>query len=149
MAGGSTPATHTPDASHALASVATDMVLLGTIWFGISGCLLVGVAIGYVVWWIASALASDELEQGDEWRFDISRINSLRKQDALFRLFQVVIQFFAKLNRKAFEEQLPEVNRQIQAAGLSRFWLAEEYIGRMQVISLLIYHGKSRLEVKK
>jgi len=114
--------------------VFADFLLLG-----LGGSLLVGVAVGYLAWWVAAALASDELEQGDEWRFDISRINNLRKQDALFRLFQVVVQFFARLNRTAFQDQLPEINRQIQAAGLSRFWLAEEYVGRMQLISLLLF----------
>ena len=62
----------------------------------------------------------------------------LRKQDALFRMFQIVIQGFAQLNRGVFRDQLPETYRQIQAAGISRFWLPEEYLARMQLITLFV-----------
>lgn len=107
--------------------------------FGLASCLTIGAAVAVVVWWIIAALRADDLEQqDDEWRYDVSRINHLRRMDPIFRVFQKVIQFFAKLNRAALGNRLPEVSRQIQAGGLSRFWLPEEYLGRMQFLALLL-----------
>jgi tight adherence protein C len=101
-------------------------------------CLMTGVATGSAVYWLLTTLRAEELQQDDEWRFDATRIQSLRKSDILYRLFQVVIQFLAKLNRAVFPGRLPEIQRQIRAAGLPRFWLPEEYLGRMQFIALLL-----------
>jgi tight adherence protein C len=106
--------------------------------FRILGCVAVGGTCAVVVWWVLQALATDDLEQEDEWRYDISRINGLRRIDVLYRLLQPVIQVLAKLNRAAFENQLPEIDREIQAAGQSRFWLPEEYLARAQLIGLLL-----------
>src|SRR5690606_15784693 len=64
--------------------------------------------------------------------------NELRRTDIMFRLFQPIIGVFAKLNRSAFSGSLPEIRREIQAAGKSRFWLPEEYLARMQLISLML-----------
>ena len=105
---------------------------------GFVGCLAVGGACSVLLWWALQALATDDLEQADEWRYDVSRINGLRRSDAVFRLFQPVIQVFAKLNRAAFRDHLPEIEREIQAAGLSRFWLPEEYLARAELTSLLL-----------
>ena len=106
---------------------------------GLASCLTIGAAVAVVVWWIIAALRADDLEQqDDEWRYDVSRINHLRRMDPIFRVFQKVIQFFAKLNRAALGNRLLEVSRQIQAGGLSRFWLPEEYLGRMQFLALLL-----------
>jgi tight adherence protein C len=103
-------------------------------------CLAVGACVALLVWWILEALRSDDLEQKDEeWRYDVSRINALRKLDAMYRVLQPVIQFFAKLNRSAIPGRLPEIERQLQAAGLSRFWLPEEYLGRIQLTSIMLF----------
>jgi tight adherence protein C len=102
------------------------------------GCLAIGGALGVLVWWVLQAFATEDLEQQDEWRYDISRINGLRKTDGFYRLFQPLIQVLAQLNRAALRERLPEIDRQIQAAGLSRFWLPEEYMARAQVIAVLL-----------
>jgi len=100
---------------------------------------MIGAAAALAVWWIFSALRTDDLEQkDDEWRYDISRINEVRRHDFLYRMFQPVIQFLAKLNRSAFKDSLPEVYREIQTAGLPRAWLPEEYLGRMQLIALML-----------
>lgn len=104
--------------------------------FGLIASGVVGLSLAAIVWWVLQALASDDLEQENEWRYDISRINELRRLDPLFRLFQPIIQFFARLNRAAFGPQLPEVYREIQAAGLPRYWLPEEYLGRQQLLAL-------------
>jgi tight adherence protein C len=91
-----------------------------------------------LVWWVVRSLQTGDLEQGDEWRFDVSRINDLRRSDSVYRLFQPVIQFLARFNRGAFRDQLPEIQREIQCAGLPRSWLAEEYLGKLEFIALLL-----------
>ncbi len=100
--------------------------------------LCAGAAMFVLAFWVAMVLATDDLRQGDEWRFDVSRINELRRRDLFFRLLQPVVQGFAKFNRVAFVRQLPEIRREIQVAGLSRAWLPEEYLGKLQLIALLI-----------
>ena len=40
------------------------------------------------------------------------------------------------MNRSVFRESLPEIQRQVQAAGLPRFWMPEEYLARLQVIAI-------------
>ena len=102
----------------------------------LAGCLAIGTFSALIAWWLIVALTTEDLKQDAEWRYDISRINALRRLDPVFRLFQPVIQFFAKLNRAAFGRHLPEMYREIQAAGLPRFWLPEEYLGRCQLLAL-------------
>lgn len=107
--------------------------------FSLVPSLVLGAAFGLLAWWITQALQTDDIQQKeDEWRFDVSRINGLRRADLIFRLFQPVIQVFAKLNRAAFSRQLPEIHREIQAAGLTRYWLPEEYLARAELLSLMI-----------
>ncbi len=98
----------------------------------------VGLAIAGAAWWVLKALRSDDLQQGDQWRYDVSRMNELRRHDTLYRLFQPLVRLLARFNRGAFPDQLPEVQRQILAAGLPRFWLPEEYLAKIEVITLLI-----------
>ncbi len=102
------------------------------------GSGLIGASIYLLLRTIANTLASDDLEQGDQWRFDINRINELRRISVLYRTFQPVILAFAKFNRVAFKPYLPEIGREIQAAGLPRFWTPEEYLGRIEVLALLL-----------
>jgi tight adherence protein C len=102
-------------------------------------CLVTGIATAVGAYWLLTTLRAEDVQQDDEWRYDVTRINALRKSDVIYRLFQVVIQFLAKLNRAVFPARLPEIQRQIRAAGLPRFWLAEEYLGRMQLIALLLF----------
>jgi tight adherence protein C len=99
---------------------------------------LVGGGVFMLVWWVVRTLQSEDLEQGNEWRYDVSRMNELRRHDNWYRLFQPIIRFLARLNRVVFHERLAEVQRQILAAGLSRFWLPEEYLARMELFALLI-----------
>jgi len=103
-----------------------------------AACLLVGAAVAVVVWWVVQALTTEELTQDTEWRYDVTRINELRRHDMLYRIFQPLMTPLAKLNRAAFRGRLPEIDREIQAAGLSRFWLPEEYLARTQIVALLL-----------
>ena len=102
------------------------------------GSALVGAGVCMFVWWFLRSLVTEDLQQGDDWRYDVNRINELRRTDTLYRFFQPVIQLFAKLNRNAFPDALPLVQRQIGAAGLPRFWMAEEYLGRAQLIAIML-----------
>ena len=97
-----------------------------------------GAAVLVLVLWLVRALRTKDLEQGDEWRYDVSRINELRRIDRLYRVFQPAIGILARVNRLLFRESLPEIHRQIQAAGLPRFWLAEEYLARAELIALFV-----------
>jgi len=104
----------------------------------VAASLAIGAAVALVARWVMALLWIEELPQGLQWRYDISRMNELRRLDGLYRVFQPVIQFLAGFNRRVFRESLPEVHRQIQAAGLPRFWLAEEYLGRCELVALLL-----------
>jgi tight adherence protein C len=97
-----------------------------------------GVAAAIVAWWVFQVLATEDLAQGVEWRYDVSRINELRRADRFYRIFQPAIQLLGRVNRTVFRENLPEIQRQIHAAGMSRFWLPEEYIARAELIALFL-----------
>ncbi len=99
---------------------------------------VVGLAVFLAVWWILRVLESGDLQQGDEWRYDVSRINELRRVSVMYRVFQPAIQLLARFNRGMFRESLPEIQREIQAAGLPRFWLAEEYLARGELIAFFL-----------
>ena len=98
--------------------------------------VLIGGGIAVLVWWVLQVLESEDLQQGSEWRYDVSRMNELRRIDPLYRLFHPVFTVLARVNRAVFRDRLGEIQRQVQAAGLPRFWLPEEYLARMQVIAL-------------
>ena len=68
--------------------------------------------------------------------YDISRINELRRIDTLYRVFQPLMRGLAWFNRRLFWESLPGIQREIQAAGLPRFWLPEEYLARLELLAL-------------
>lgn len=114
-------------------------VLAVTDMLGILSSGFVGLGIAVLLWWILAALHTDDLAQGDEWRYDVSRINELRRAEPIYRMFQPVISIFAKLNRAGLPGSLPEIRRELQAAGKSRFWLPEEYLGKIQLQAILLF----------
>ena len=61
----------------------------------------IGLAVLLLVRWLIRVLGSEDLEQGDEWRYDVSRINELRRIDPFYRVFQPAIQLLARFNRGA------------------------------------------------
>ncbi|MBN1590338.1 MAG: type II secretion system F family protein [Pirellulales bacterium] len=95
----------------------------------------IGAGLSLAGWLIQRVLRSEDLEQGTEWRYDVSRINELRRIDRFYRVFQPAVAGLAKLNRTLFRDNLAEVQRELQAAGLPRFWLAEEYLARAELIA--------------
>ena len=100
--------------------------------------LMFGLAVFLFAWTIWRTLATDDLTQENEWRYDVNRINELRRVSPFFRTLQPLVQAFARFNRGAFVEQLPEIGREIQAAGLARFWTAEEYLARLEIQALML-----------
>lgn len=100
---------------------------------------LIGVAITWFTWWLVRVLSTEDLEQGAEWRYDITRINELRRIDVLYRTFQPVIELLARFNRAVFREGLPRLQQEIQAAGLPRYWMAEEYLARIELLAVFTY----------
>ena len=115
-------------------------LLLAAIGSGpaLAACIAAGAAVAIAIRWILVALATEDLEQGQEWRYDVSRINELRRIDVVYRLLQPLVEGLARFNRGAFRDQLPEIQREIFAAGLPRFWLAEEYLARAEAIAMLL-----------
>ena len=99
---------------------------------------VVGGAVCLFAWWVFQVLRTEDLKQGEEWRYDVSRINQLRRSDAIYRVFQPVIGLLARFNRTVFRDNLPEIQREILAAGLPRFWLAEEYLARAELIAVFL-----------
>jgi len=106
------------------------LLLLACVMWGLAGFLLTR--------WFWQVIRTEDLQQGAEWRYDVSRINELRRQDRFFRLFQPLIQLLARFNRAAFRDALPEIQRHINCAGLPRFWLAEEYLAKLQLIAMIL-----------
>jgi len=107
----------------------------GLMWLG---SLMLAAGAGLVGWWIITVLWSEDLQQTDQWRYDVSRINELRRADRFYRLFQPAIGPLAWVNRRLLAESLPAVGRDIQVAGLPRFWLAEEYLAKLELIVLFL-----------
>ena len=115
------------------------MTLAGTLWMLIVASTLLGAAVYVLARTIRNTLYSERLEQGDEWRYDVNRINNLREQSTIFRVFYPLIVILAASNRALFQESLPTIDREVQAAGLSRFWTPAEYLARLQVIALILF----------
>jgi tight adherence protein C len=114
------------------AETSTDLI------FGGIASALVGAALFVLVRSVVNTLHSEDLEQDESWRYDINRINELRRVDVLYRAFHPLMTLFARFNRVAFREYLPEIGREIQAAGLPRFWTAAEYLAKLELIALLL-----------
>ncbi|MEX1096049.1 MAG: type II secretion system F family protein [Planctomycetales bacterium] len=102
-----------------------------------SACI--GAAVFVLARTVRNTLHTSDPEQDDEWRYDVSRIAELRRVSLFYRVFQPVIQGLAAVDRRAFRDRLPELDREIQASGLPRFWTAAEYLGRIQLVGLLLF----------
>jgi tight adherence protein C len=108
------------------------------VFIEVVACCCMGLALFVLSRTVTNTLHSDDLEQDLEWRYDVNRINELRKADTVYRIFQPLIHFLARFNRGAFRETLFEMHREIQAAGLPRYWTAAEYLAKLEVLGLLI-----------
>jgi tight adherence protein C len=97
--------------------------------------LLIGLAVAPAAGWFGSALVETD-SQDAEWRYDRVRIAELKRLDPIYRWLYPLFIPLARLNRGLFRESLPEVKREILAAGLPRFWLPEEYLARCELLAL-------------
>lgn len=104
----------------------------------VASSLLVGFGAFALLRTLFVTLASDDLDQDDSWRYDINRINQLRKISPLYRTFQPLVDLLARINRKFFPDSVPEISRQVQAAGLPRYWTGAEYLARCELIAILL-----------
>lgn len=119
--------------------MATPLVLAApTILMPMISSVFIGAAVFALTRTARNTLASDDLDQDDQWRYDVTRINELRKVSPLYRALYPLVVALARLNRRAFRDSLPEIHRQIQASGMPRFWTAAEYLARIQLISIFL-----------
>jgi tight adherence protein C len=100
--------------------------------------VLIGGAVLMVAWWFFAALLADDPDADAEWRYDRVRIAELKRQDFMYRALQPLFAGLGRLNRITFRDSLPEVQRELQAAGLPRYWLPEEYLARCELLALLL-----------
>ena len=63
-----------------------------------SACL--GAAVYVLARTLRNSLHTEDLAQDDQWRYDVGRINELRRVSLLYRVFQPVIQGFAVVDRR-------------------------------------------------
>ena len=110
-----------------------DFLLIGL------GSACMGAGVYALIATVVRALYTEDSAQDNAWRYDITRINELRRISGLYRTFQPVIQLLARFNRNAFKADMPELDREVQAAGLPRVWTGAEYLGRMQLIAFLLF----------
>src|SRR5262245_20876535 len=106
--------------------------------FMLLSSLLVGGAVFVIARWFFAALLAEDDSVEAEWRYDRVRIAELKRHDALYRYFQPLFAGLGRINRAAFRGSLPAVSREIQAAGLPRFWLPEEYLARCELLALAL-----------
>ncbi|HZN34969.1 MAG TPA: type II secretion system F family protein [Pirellulaceae bacterium] len=99
--------------------------------------LLIGLAAACLAWWFVRALA-DVDDNDKEWRYDRVRIAELKRHDGLYRWLYPLFAPLARINRGLFRGSLPEIQRELAAAGLPRFWLAEEYLARCELLGLAL-----------
>ena len=99
---------------------------------------IVGMAILLFIRWLLLTLAVDE-EEDQEWRYDYNRMKTLKQISLVYRFLSPLMHFLARLNRRLFREQLPSIGREILIAGHSRYWLAEEYLARMEIIGFILF----------
>jgi len=107
------------------------MILLVACGFFAAACFV----LVRTIW---NSLYSEDLEQDDDWRYDVNRINELRRISAIYRYFYPIIRLLARINRGMFRDQLPEIHREIQASGMPRYWTAEEFLARLEIVCVLV-----------
>jgi tight adherence protein C len=100
--------------------------------------LFLGLAAALLGWWFVRVMTEADQEH-DEWRYDRVRIAELKRHDNLYRLLYPLFIPLARVNRSLFRGSLPEIHREIQAAGLPRFWLPEEYLARCELLAIAMF----------
>lgn len=107
------------------------------LWILVLASAASGLAVGLVAWSLGSA-ATPDATQDDEWRYDRSRRANLAELDWVVRFFPAGVNALAAVNRAIFPQTIHSMERELQAAGLPRFWLAEEYLAKGELIALAL-----------
>jgi tight adherence protein C len=104
-------------------------------------CIFVGGAVATLAAWLLTAATTPGDPGAEEWRYDRVRIAELSRQQLLYRVLRPAFAALAPLNRSLFKPSLPEIQREILAAGLSKYWLPEEYLARCEILACLALPG--------
>lgn len=115
---------------------AHDSSMTPILWFA---CLAAGASVTVLTLTLMRAWQREKQQPHDEWRFDVNRMAELRRRSLFYRLFFPLVRLLARFNRGLFADRLPEIDRQIQAAGLLRYWAAEEYLAKLQLQAAFSY----------
>lgn len=99
--------------------------------------LFIGSSLALVGWWFVRTMTTVD-EEADEWRYDRVRIAELKRHDSMYRVLYPLFIPLARINRSLFRGSLAEISREIQAAGLPRFWLPEEYLARCELLAVAL-----------
>lgn len=105
--------------------------------YAIVATLAAGLSVWLAVMAIRMALRGAEQQDDGPWRYDVNRMRSLRQSDWLFRMFEPFLRWLAQINRGMLASRMPALERDMVLAGMTRAWLPEEYLARMQIIALL------------
>ena len=106
--------------------------------YAIVATLAAGLSVWLAAMAIRMALRGAEQEDDGPWRYDASRMRSLRESDWLYRMFEPLLRWLAQINRGMLPTRMTAMERDMVLAGMTRAWLPEEYLARMQILSLLL-----------
>ena len=110
----------------------------GGLLLPILASVLAGGALFVLARTILNVISAEPADGDEVWRYDVTRMAELRAISLLVRIFGPLIGWLARINRRAFRDQLPGIARDLHAAGLPRYWLPEEYLGRIELITSML-----------
>lgn len=106
--------------------------------YAIAAMLAAGLSVWLATMSINVALRGADSQDNGPWRYDISRMRTLRQSDWIYRMFEPFLRWLAQINRGMLGGRMPAMERDMVLAGMNRAWLPEEYLARMQIITLVL-----------
>jgi tight adherence protein C len=106
------------------------------LWPAIASALVGGGVYSFAV--VVAKGRSGEEETNQGWRYDRARAAELRKISLVYRLGEPIIPALASGNRRWFARQMPEIGRELQAAGLPRYWSPEEWLAVAEIKAAIL-----------
>lgn len=104
----------------------------------LASSLLLGIGAFVLVRTLSTSFTASGAAEETRWQFDTTRINELKRTSSFYRTFHPVLLPMARANVMFLRGALPEIGRQLQAAGMPRSWTAPEYLARCQLIGLML-----------
>ena len=89
----------------------------------------------------SACCAAKTCGKGIEWRYDVSRINELRRRIGSTALFQPMIQLLARVNRKLFRDSLAGDLPRDSGGRPAAVLAARGVFGKLQLIALALVAG--------